>query len=414
MSFIEQNFIGEAVRLDSIDISATAFTINCGEDHLHAVMEVETRGGGFDTHKRIKMLFEPHVFYRELTGEQRQRAVSMGLAYERWGQERYPSDSYPRLKQALEINAEAALRSCSWGLGQIMGFNHLLAGYSSVYSMIESFLNDEAVHLAAMVQFIISSGLDDELRREDWRGFARGYNGAGYAKHGYHTKLKRAFDKWQRIDDTEFTDAELFSASREFQIDRILPDPNPPMTPVLSTRGMVLRRGMTGPDVENLQGILKNLGFQVGHVDGNFGRLTDAAVVAFQREHGLEADGYVGELTWAALNEAKPRPAREVSEAVLAERGDNLIVSTKKADRAMTSVDALLGATFTSGGAAEIAKGVQQAEGALEIAQRILVEYWPILIVGLLLFVAVRYGKRVTKGWRTERVQEAQSYAYIG
>lgn len=36
--------------------------------------------------------------------------------------------------------------------------------------------------------------------------------------------------------------------------------------------------------------------------DGIFGRLTEEAVMAFQRSHGLEADGVVGQKTWAALN----------------------------------------------------------------------------------------------------------------
>jgi len=36
---------GKSKRLSSIDISTIATTIGCGEDHLHADMEVETRGG---------------------------------------------------------------------------------------------------------------------------------------------------------------------------------------------------------------------------------------------------------------------------------------------------------------------------------------------------------------------------------
>ena len=198
------NFQGKAMRLDDIDLPRIGAQIGVGEDEIHAVLDVETRGGGFDKLGRPKMLFEPHIFYRELEGEQRQKAVAQGLAYKIWGTRKYPKDSYDLLRRAMLINPDAALRSCSWGLGQIMGFNHKLAGYSNVASMVSAFLDDEETHLAAMVKFIEASGLDGHLRNHDWRGFASGYNGPGYAKHGYHLKLARAYAKWSKIPDTPF------------------------------------------------------------------------------------------------------------------------------------------------------------------------------------------------------------------
>lgn len=200
---IRLTFKGKAKRLDDIDLPRIASKIGCGEDELHAVLDVETSGGGFDKLGRPKMLFEPHVFWRELgAGPKRDKAAAQGLAYQKWGTAKYPPTSYPRLMQAIELDKNAALNSASWGLGQIMGFNCKSAGYRTAEAMVEAFLGDEETHLEAMVQFIISEGLDDELRRHDWRGFARGYNGAGYAKNGYHTKLERAYFKWDKIPDT--------------------------------------------------------------------------------------------------------------------------------------------------------------------------------------------------------------------
>lgn len=199
---------GAAKQLDDIDLPRIGAMIGVGEDELHAVMDVEARGDGFDSKGRVAMLFEPHIFYRELgPGLKRDRAVAEGLAYRRWGEKSYPSDSYPRFLAAYKIDPEAAMRSCSWGLGQIMGFNAQLAGYDSAFQMIEDFAEDEEYHLRSMVAFIRNAGLDDALRRHDWRAFAKGYNGASYETHGYHIKLGQSFLRWDRIPDTPFDPA---------------------------------------------------------------------------------------------------------------------------------------------------------------------------------------------------------------
>lgn len=58
-------------------------------------------------------------------------------------------------------------------------------------------------------------------------------------------------------------------------------------------------------EVKGLQAELNKEGFSLD-VDGLFGRDTEAAVKRFQREHGLDDDGVVGPLTWAALLGTEP------------------------------------------------------------------------------------------------------------
>jgi hypothetical protein len=62
----------------------------------------------------------------------------------------------------------------------------------------------------------------------------------------------------------------------------------------------VLRRGMRGKDVALLQGDLTLAGFATS-VDGSFGSQTRASVIAFQRAHGLKANGVVNAATVKAL-----------------------------------------------------------------------------------------------------------------
>lgn len=58
---------------------------------------------------------------------------------------------------------------------------------------------------------------------------------------------------------------------------------------------------MKGEDVKELQQALKNHKYDCGSVDGTFGKKTETAVINFQFNNGLTADGIVGEKTRKAL-----------------------------------------------------------------------------------------------------------------
>ena len=58
---------------------------------------------------------------------------------------------------------------------------------------------------------------------------------------------------------------------------------------------------MHGTDVRRLQEVLLAAGVAPGAIDGFFGPITRAAVVAFQLDKDLEPDGIVGPLTGSAL-----------------------------------------------------------------------------------------------------------------
>jgi putative chitinase len=64
-----------------------------------------------------------------------------------------------------------------------------------------------------------------------------------------------------------------------------------------------LHRGAKGGEVVALQRILRAQGFALA-VDGDFGAATELAVTSFQSKNGLDPDGVVGAMTWAALEKA--------------------------------------------------------------------------------------------------------------
>jgi peptidoglycan hydrolase-like protein with peptidoglycan-binding domain len=89
-------------------------------------------------------------------------------------------------------------------------------------------------------------------------------------------------------------------------------NPNPPAsTPVNSSTSAssqvsavtlpVLKQGMQGPAVVQLQERLKTLGFLKAPVDGVFGEATQTAVKAAQQKFNIAPDGVVGPTTWSAL-----------------------------------------------------------------------------------------------------------------
>lgn len=171
---------------------------------LKAVVEVEASGEGF-IGDVPKILYEPHIMHRLLTKKDyitiRNNLMKAhpNLCYPRWGTYKYGAESiqHRRLEIASQFNRDTALESCSWGLGQVMGFHWKSLGYESLQAFINDMYESEAKQLEAMIRFIKVNGLLLALKNKDWVKFARGYNGSGYAKNKYHIKLANAYAKYK-------------------------------------------------------------------------------------------------------------------------------------------------------------------------------------------------------------------------
>lgn len=198
------SFAGTARRASNAEIAQVAKDLGVGLAKFRAIMAVESRNSGFDARKRPVILFEPHVFYRNLPNALRTIAVKAGLAYAKWRRGNYPrgtalqqSDgNYARLAAAIAINEEAAYRSISVGMGQVLGENFKAAGCVSAKAMFAEAKESEANQLRHMAGFIASKNLVLKINREDWRNFARVYNGPGQVEK-YSAWLAEEHEKWE-------------------------------------------------------------------------------------------------------------------------------------------------------------------------------------------------------------------------
>ena len=110
-----------------------------------------------------------------------------------------------------------------------------------------------------------------------------------------------------KFGDATYNAVVLFQKNNKLKADGIVgPKTMKAMFGVTSLENLpnidgVLRLGCTGPSVRAAQTRLKNLGYNV-KPDGVYGKQTQLAVVAFQKNNGLYPDGAIGPATLSVLN----------------------------------------------------------------------------------------------------------------
>lgn len=182
------------------DYKDAANILGCDVAAIKAVKSVETGGKGFIDLIRPSILFEGHVFYKNITNASYYALRYPNICYKTWNKSKYKGGNgeYDRLSQAWSINSTAALKSASIGLFQIMGGNYKACGCSSVQEMWANACMGEREQLLQFCNFLKNNGISVYLKKHDWVMFAKKYNGAGYAQNKYDTKLKAAYEKYSK------------------------------------------------------------------------------------------------------------------------------------------------------------------------------------------------------------------------
>lgn len=182
---------------------------------IKAVNEIESRGKGFLVYGRPVILFEGHVFWRQLVN----RGLNpnnfltedkyKNVLYKKWTRKHYlgGTKEYTRLEKAAGMSDlpevhDAAYASASWGSFQIMGYHYKSLGYATIDQFVSKMYEHEREHLKAFGKFISINSfrgkkIIDWLKEKNWENFAHAYNGAGFKENKYDTKLERAYNKYK-------------------------------------------------------------------------------------------------------------------------------------------------------------------------------------------------------------------------
>lgn len=211
------NFVGESLALSTNGFTDVVLALNTKAPEVWSVLAVETHGSGFQSNRKPKILFERHIFSRLTNG---QFDVSHpGISSPVPGGYGAGGDhQYDRLAEALPLNADAALKSASWGLAQIMGGNFAAAGFASVQDMVQAMVTSEDLQMMAFGKFLLSQRLDRALAIHDWTTFARGYNGPNFAENHYDTQLQGFFLKYSTgpLPDLDVRTAQVYLTFQRF------------------------------------------------------------------------------------------------------------------------------------------------------------------------------------------------------
>lgn len=187
------------------DIAQIAASLGGTPRQLAAVAKVESAGGGWDDAGRLKCLYERHYFWRRL------RVIIPLLSNPAPGGYTIDADrdgindSWEKVADAAMRSPVAAFESASWGKFQIMGAHasadpkrkDQVVYQGNAIEFVWWLSRSERNHYEALARYIEVNDLLHAFRSlstdpDACRAFAKGYNGKGYEKGGYHRKLAEA------------------------------------------------------------------------------------------------------------------------------------------------------------------------------------------------------------------------------
>ena len=191
--------------LTEADFEAAATRLGVDVAAIMAVAQIEAGGRqGFAADRRPIVRYELHIFHGRTRGSYHrshphlsQPNLAAGDPFHRGGQPNEWSLIHGAmiLRDGANRRASDAWQSSSWGMFQVMGFNHAAVGWSNINDFVRDMFTSEEHHLNAFTGYCTTNHLIRHIQRQDWTAFARGYNGPHFARHDYHIKIGAAYNR---------------------------------------------------------------------------------------------------------------------------------------------------------------------------------------------------------------------------
>ncbi len=180
-----------------------------------AVVAIESGGSGLGPDGRMIIRFENHLFWGHW-GKANAATYQQSFQFDQtvtWRGHKFRTQAnapwqdvhtnqaseWAALTHARTLDDQAAKKSISMGLVQILGSNHRTIGYDTVDAMFDAFSADERFQVLGFFNFVKNDQRQvNALQAKDFVAFARIYNGPGQPDH-YGSLIKGVYDGFKTL-----------------------------------------------------------------------------------------------------------------------------------------------------------------------------------------------------------------------
>ena len=201
-AFINAFVCRDATAITGAELTAIAGALGDSSiKRIKAVAAVESSGSGWFNSGLPKILWERHKFWQWVRNAG-SRVISwfanpVAGDYTIDANNNGINDSWEKLSLAIGKDPLAALQSISIGKFQVLGRYYRECGYGHPIEMLYACSRSEYAQYCLLRDYILKVAnckdafLAISSSPNDCRAFAKAYNGAGYEKYDYHTKIAK-------------------------------------------------------------------------------------------------------------------------------------------------------------------------------------------------------------------------------